>query len=537
MAAWDWAVVLVYLVGMLGLSAWLGRSQREARDYYLGGYRTGPLPIALSTMATQCSTNSLLGAPAFVAFTGGLLWLQYELAVPLAMIVLMAVILPVFRRLRLISVYAYLEKRFGVTTRVAMSVLFQFTRAFSTGVTVFGIALVLQFFLGVPFWVAVILLGVFTVIYDVLGGIRAVIWSDVVQLAVLFGAIWLGIALAIDAVGGLSTVFQTVDPSTLRAVDFSAWGWGEGETFGFWPMLFGGLFLYVAYYGVDQTQIQRELSSRSVDDGRRSLFYGGLLRFPLVLSYCFLGVCLAAFLVLEPGFIEQLVRPTAEGETVRDLNLLVPVFAQNHFPVGLLGLLVAGLLAAAMSSLDSTINSLSALTMQDLVGRFGRTPLSARAEFWLAKGLTVFWGAVCLSFAFVVDGVAPTVIESVNKIGSLINGPLLAVFVLGLLTKRANEGGVLLGLATGFLLNLALWQFVPALSWLWWNVTGFVAAAAVGLLASQVFSAPHPEALEGTQTTVGPGALGPIRRRGIILTAYFVVILLVLVGLSVWAGH
>ncbi|HSG88633.1 MAG TPA: hypothetical protein VLA56_05435, partial [Pseudomonadales bacterium] len=134
----DWCVVGVYLVAMIGLSLVIARGQRDRRDYYLGGNRSGPLSIALSTMATQCSTNSILGAPAFVAFSvgGGLLWLQYELAVPLAMIVIMVLLLPTFRTLALVSVYEYLEHRFGLATRLVLSLLFQFIRAFATGVTV-----------------------------------------------------------------------------------------------------------------------------------------------------------------------------------------------------------------------------------------------------------------------------------------------------------------------------------------------------------------------------------------------------------------
>ena len=141
--AFDWTIIIIYLIGMIGLSFFLARGQKTGRDYYLGGNKTAPLPIALSTMATQCSTNSLLGAPAFVAFAagGGMIWLQYELAVPFAMIVLMALIFPVLRSLRLISLYAYLEKRFDATTRTIISIFFQFMRAFSTGVTVYGISL------------------------------------------------------------------------------------------------------------------------------------------------------------------------------------------------------------------------------------------------------------------------------------------------------------------------------------------------------------------------------------------------------------
>ena len=244
----DWIIIIIYLAGMIILSFFLARGQKNARDYYLGGNKTAPLPIALSTMATQCSTNSLLGAPAFVAFAagGGILWLQYELAVPFAMIILMALIFPVFRRLNLISLYEYLERRYDRRTRTVVSILFQFLRAFSTGVTVYGIALVLMVCLDLPFWGAVLLLGGITVVYDALGGMRAVIWSDVVQVVVLFGSIVAAVAMAIYLVGGLENVFSRFDPQRLRAVDFAHHGLGDGRTFAFWPMLVGGLFLYLS---------------------------------------------------------------------------------------------------------------------------------------------------------------------------------------------------------------------------------------------------------------------------------------------------
>ncbi len=188
--AFDWAIIIVYLIGMIGLSFYLARGQKSDRDYYLGGNDTAPLPIALSTMATQCSTNSLLGAPAFVAFAagGGLIWLQFELALPLAMIVLMALIFPLLRGMNLISVYAYLEKRFDARTRIIVSLFFQFIRAFGTGVTVYGISLVLMLCLNLPFWAAVLMLGGITIVYEVLGGMNEVIWSEEIQNVVQIGA-------------------------------------------------------------------------------------------------------------------------------------------------------------------------------------------------------------------------------------------------------------------------------------------------------------------------------------------------------------
>jgi SSS family solute:Na+ symporter len=493
----DWFIIIIYLAAMVGLSFFLGRGQKTARDYYLGGNTTPPLPIALSTMATQCSTNSLLGAPAFVAFAagGGIIWLQYELAVPFAMIILMAVIFPVFRRLNLISLYAYLEKRFDRNTRRVISILFQFLRAFSTGVTVYGISLVLMVCLDIPFWVAVLLLGGITVLYDVLGGMRAVIWSDVIQVVVLFGAILAAIAVAIHLVGGLEEVFVMFDSRRLQAVDFGHHGLGDGKTFAFWPMLLGGLFLYLSYYGCDQTQAQRELSSRSVDDTKQALFLDGMLRFPLVVSYCFLGVCLGAYAVVHPGFVAGL--PLNESGTA-NYNLAVPIFVLQNFPHGLIGLVMVGLVAAAMSSLDSTLNALSALSMQDLVCGFVKKELSHRTEILLSKMLTVFWGAVCLIFSFYVGNVSQTIIESVNKIGSLINGPLLAVFLMGMLTQRVNGPGALLGLIAGFSGNLWLWRYAPNISWLWWNVIGFIVAYAAGYVMSLIFPVPEADRLSGT---------------------------------------
>jgi SSS family solute:Na+ symporter len=493
--AFDWTIIIVYLIGMIGLSFYLARGQKTGRDYYLGDNETAPLPIALSTMATQCSTNSLLGAPAFVAFAagGGMIWLQYELAVPFAMIILMALIFPVLRSLKLISLYAYLEKRFNATTRTTISILFQFVRAFGTGVTVYGISLVLMICLNIPFWAAVLMLGGVTIVYDVLGGMKAVIWSDVIQIMVLFGAILAAIVMAVYLTGGLSVVFD--EEARLRAVNFASHGLGDGETFGFWPMLIGGLFLYLAYYGCDQTQAQRELSTRSVDDTNRALFLDGMMRFPVVLSYCFLGLCLGAYAMTHPDFVAGL--PVNEINEP-NYNLAVPVFVLTNFPHGLIGLVMVGLFAAAMSSLDSTLNALSALGMQDIVKRYLKKEMSDRMELVISKLLTVFWGVVCVFFAFFVSGISDTIIESINKIGSLVNGPLLAVFLMGMLTRRVNGQGATGGLIMGFVLNLLLWKYAPKISWLWWNVIGFFVAFGAGYLISLLFPKPGPAKFEGT---------------------------------------
>ena len=277
-------------------------------------------------MATQCSTNSLLGAPAFV-ITTGLLWLQYEFALPLAMVFIMIFLLPFYRKLNLVSVYTYQEKRLGPKARTILSLTFQFLRAFATGVTVYGIAIVLESIVGIDFALAVIILGVVTVIYDMLGGMAAVVLSDVIQMGILYLGIVLCLIYSIDAVGGFSEVFSSfaelgpvleanapaglsmwTSLSALRRWILAVTVSPKETQYGFWPMLFGGLFLYVSYYGTDQTQVQRELSSKNIDDTNRSLMLNGMLRFPLVLTYCFLGVCIGAYMVKNPEFISALAR-------------------------------------------------------------------------------------------------------------------------------------------------------------------------------------------------------------------------------------
>jgi SSS family solute:Na+ symporter len=486
---------------MIALSWWLGRGQTDAKDYYLGGNNLSWWSVGISTMATQCSTNSLLGAPAFV-ITTGLIWLQYEFALPIAMVFIMIFLLPFYRKLNLVSVYAYQEKRFGKKARTILSVTFQFLRAFATGVTVYGIAIVLESIIDIPFMWAVIMLGVVTVIYDMLGGMAAVVLSDVIQMLILYLGIVLCLLFSIDAVGGFGEVLATFpelgpllkahapNPAEytdkfggLQAVDFTGHGFAKESEYGFWPMLLGGLFLYVSYYGTDQTQVQRELSSKNIDDTNRSLMLNGMMRFPLVLTYCFLGVCIGAYMVKNPEFIDML--PVKDDGT-RNYNLSVPTFVTHMLPNGVIGLVMVALFSAAMSSLDSTINSLSATTIKDLYEPFiEKGEIPADKQLKLSRFFTVFWGALIVFFSFFVGGISDSVIESVNKVGSMANGPILAMFLLGIMTRVGNEAGAITGLVLGLASNACLWLFAPEVSWLWWNVFGFFVAFVVGLFVSK----------------------------------------------------
>lgn len=501
LATIDWLVIAVYLAFLIAFAYWLSRRQESREDYYVGGRNMGAWPVAISIMATQCSTNSILGAPAFVAFAagGGLVWLQYELAVPLAMVGLMLFIIPLFRHLKLVSVYGYLEQRFDVNTRLALSGLFLFLRAFATSVTVYSIAIVIELITGLEFFWAVILLGAFTVVYDVMGGIRGVIYSDVIQLVILVLVLLLILFSLLDINGGLIAMLDALEPERRRTLEFSQHGFGDGNTFAFWPMLIGGFFLYLSYYGCDQSQVQRTLSTSGIDASNQALFLNGLLRFPLVLLYCLVGVGIGVFASQNPGFLAALPAPNGAPE----YNLAVPLYMINNLPAGVVGLSMVALFAAAMSSLDSVLNSLSATTMEDFVRRFhakvSGVEWSEHRELVYSRSITAIWGVITLVMAFFVGNIATTVLEAINQIGSMANGSILAVFALGLLTRRTHGSGAIAGLILGISVNAYLWAFAPLISWLWWNVIGFVVTFAVGWILGSLQGMPGSRAKDETK--------------------------------------
>ncbi|HEY3227378.1 MAG TPA: sodium/solute symporter [Planctomycetota bacterium] len=468
MAGIDFVVLGLYGAAMIALALWVGRSQGTRADYYLAGRSVPAWQITASILATQVSAVSLVGGPAFVAVKrdGGLIWLQYELAIPLAMIAVAAVFLPAYHASRVTTIYEYLERRFGPVARTSLSVAFMLTRGLATGIIIYTSAKVVAVPLGWNLGLTIAIVSGVTLAYTVVGGIKADILTDIVQLGVL----WIATIVCLFFAGGFS--LEGVDPARLRILDASRTGFGDGGHFALLPMVVGGFFLYVSYYACDQSQAQRLLTAPDVATARRAVLWNGLLRFPLALTYCAFGVVLAGFLARTPDFAAK----------VRDPNDLVPLFLLEHVPAGIRGLFIAGVLAAAMSSLDSALNSLSAATMEDVLRRFSRRfrDMEERAAMRWGRFLTFLWGAVCTGCAFIPALRRETVIETINQVGSMTYGPILGIFVLGILTRRATEGGAVAGLVAGVTVNLLCWILAPAISWLWWNVFGFAACVIVG---------------------------------------------------------
>ena len=506
MGAIDWSIIIIYLGAMVAFSVYLGRGQESQDDYYVGGRDLPWWAIGISTMATQSSANSFLGIPAFVALTegGGLTWLQYELAVPLAMIFVMVFLLPFFRKLELVSVYEYLELRFGRSTRLFLSGVFLLSRALATGIGIYAASLVLTVCLGIPIWSTILIIGIVTIIYDTIGGMAAVVYSDVIQMIVLVFGVMLCIGFVVVELGGFEQLFASLPDERWRALDMTTGLENvtvkEASKTPFWGFFIGGFFLYVSYYGVDQSQAQRELSAPTIEDTKRSLIFNGLARFPMTILYLILGVALGAAYYKIPELraaVESHTKP--DGGVIYDF--LVPEFILTQLPVGLRALLISAILAAAMSSLDSALNSLSAATLKD----FLEDKVEPERLLSVGKIVTVIWGIVItgLAFIFVYDTNSSTVVESINRIGSAFYGPILAAFSMGLLSRRSTGTGVIVGTLVGVGFNIYLWQAQPQVFWMWWNVFGLIVTCVATWLVSLATPAPSAEQADAYTLDLG----------------------------------
>ena len=238
-------------------------------------------------MATHLSAVSFISAPAFVGMRigGGLKWLSFEFAVPLAMIFLGYVLIPKIYQSGVISIYEYLEDKFGNSTRRLLRLVFQVSRAFATGVMIYTIALILANVIQIPFWQTIGIIGVVTLVYSYQGGMKAVVYGDAIQMIILFAGIIICFIYGLEEIGGWHSFTEKVDRERLEVINFESLGFNKNESFGFWPMVIGGLFLYASYYGTDQSQVQRLLSAKNMNVVRKTLLFNGLLRFPITLSY------------------------------------------------------------------------------------------------------------------------------------------------------------------------------------------------------------------------------------------------------------
>jgi len=486
----DYIIIFLYLTIFLAIGFFF-KENKSSKDYFLGGRSVGWGPLTLSTMATQLSAISFISAPAFVGLKigGGMQWLTFEFGVPLAMAFLMIAIVPTLYKSGVVSVYEYLENRFDASSRLLISFVFQISRSVATGVMIYTMALILQATVGIDYWLSILLIGIITLIYSFQGGMKAVIWGDVIQMIILFTGIIICLFFGLNELGGIEKFFELVDKDRLQVVNFEKLGFNnisKNDEFGFWPMLIGGFFLYASYYGTDQTQSQRLLSSKNVGTIKKLLFANAVFRFPITLTYCIMGLVLGTLFYQDTSFQEMVGSVYSSNISFlegKKADLMVPVFIIHYLPSGIIGILIVAIMSAAMSSLSSTINSLSAVTMEDFVKRYDKD-ISDKKYINLSRIISVFWGVLCLFIALFTGKIEGTVIEVINKIGSVFYGPIIGTFVLAIMTKKTHSSGANIGILAGVSFNIFLWLSVPDVFWFWWNAIGFATTFTIGLLAS-----------------------------------------------------
>ena len=488
----DFTVIIVYLIAFLGLG-FLFKESKDAKDYFLGGKSMGWFPLSLSAMATQLSAISFISAPAFVGLAqgGGMKWLTFELAVPLAMIGIILIIIPPLYRANIVSIYEFVERRFSTSTRIILSAVFQISRSLSTGVGVYTIAIILQSVLNISFHYTIILITIITIVYSYMGGMKAVVWGDAIQMVILYGGLLICIYFGWELLKA-NPNFTGFDSERLQVIDIPNLGF-DGGTYGLLPMVLGGLFLYMSYYGTDQTQAQRLISAKDENASKKILLTNGLLRFPVVLTYCIMGLIIGALVHLAPDFMSEIAAVTKQHYPEEFLkngikpDLMLPVFILKYLPHGLIGILIVGILSAAMSSVSATIHSLGAVTVEDLFNR-GKVKLNQVKYMKFSKIAIVFWGFVCIASAYLFGNNGGTVIELINMISSQFYGPILATFIIAILVKRVNYIGMNVGIVGGVLINVTIKYFFDDIFWIWFNLTGFVITFALALVTSAIYN-------------------------------------------------
>ena len=550
----DWAVLAVSFVVIIGYGLWRSRGRQSLESYVVAGKQMRWWVIGLSIMATQASAVTFIGTTS-QGYADGLRFVQFYFGLPIAMVLIAAVAAPVFHRSGVYTAYEYLERRFDAKTRTLAGLVFLVQRGLGVGLALYAPAVVLSVILELPEWATIAATGVMVSAYTMIGGIKAVMWTDALQMTVMLAGV---VAAFFAAAAGLpedvslgSALRLAGAAGKLNAVE-SSLDWNSRYTL--WSGLIGGAFLALAYFGADQSQVQRYLTAKSVEHSRVSLLFNAVLKVPLQFFILLTGVVIFAFFIFErppmlfhageKARVEQargdrlalvesryaeafdarrsaarrlLQVPTAsarqgyldaerrfqgvrgeaaslaeegrEPGSYNDTNYIFLTFVLQHLPAGLIGLIMAGVFAAAMSTISSELNSLATATVVDHYGRYIRPNLDDAAARRALKLATVGWGVYATVFAG-YGGRLGSLIEAVNFVGSLFYGPhaggLRARVRLPQMYGRRAFWGTALGL-------IAVWSakiVFPDLAFLWLNPLGCLATVA----AAMTLSAARPSA-------------------------------------------
>lgn len=482
----DLAIVLIYLLAVTALGLRFRKQQHSVSDYFLGG-RTAPWwALAFSIVATETSTLTIIGTPA-LAYSGNLTFLQLVFGYVLGRFLISVLLLPGYFRGEFLTAYGVIEKRFGPRMRAIAAATFLFTRILAEGVRIAAIALVVSVALGTSERLAVFIVITLTILYTFEGGMKAVIWTDVAQfLLYLTGSIVTLFFLLHRIPGGWNEVTQAaaVHGNKLQLFDFS---WNLATKYTFWSGVIGGAFLTMGSHGTDQTIVQRLLAARNERDSRRALIASGFLVLFQFAVFLLVGVLLFVFAQHSPLL--------AAGEST---DRLLPIFLVRELPVGLTGLLLASILAVAMSNASGSLNSLSASSVLDFAVLRGHETTSEN-YLRLAKRMTLVWGAILICLALVHWG---PLLEAGLTVSSLTMGCLVGLFLLGTFDPRAHATGALAGMFAGLAAVLCVFRF-SHVAFTWYVMIGTCFTFVVGAVVSRIFRNKFPAVANATAQSDG----------------------------------
>jgi len=465
----DLTIVALYLAGITLFGLRFRKKQRSLRDYFLADRNIPWWAIALSIVAAETSTLTIISIPG-LAYDTNLTFLQVVLGYVAGRVVISFVLLPHYFRGDLYTAYELIERRFGRKLRSLTAGLFLLTRAAAEGVRVYAVSIVVAIALGTGEIASIAIITALTLIYTFEGGLAAVIWTDVVQTIIYVGGTLVGLFTILHLVpGGWPAIHNVAETAgKLRVFDFAPDFWNP---YTFWAGLIGGAFLTTASHGTDQLIVQRLLAARSQRQSVAALLSSGaaiLFQFALFLI---VGVMLFAFYHVP-------------ASTFGKADRIYPTFIVSQMPHGISGLLIAAILAAAMSNLSAALNSLSSSSIIDFL--LQRNPkMDELQKIRLSRIATLFWALLLFGLAVLSLHKVGRVIEVGLQIASVAYGALLGVFLLGVLTRRANQTGATVGMFCGFVAELYIW-LNTRVPWTWWVAIGTGITFTVGYAASMI---------------------------------------------------
>jgi len=549
----DWLIVVAYLSYVIWHVFSLSLGSTDTNSFFLAGRNLPWWAVGLSVMATQMSAITLIGTTG-QAYNDGMRFIQFYFGLPLAMIILCVTAVPFFYRAKVFTAYEYLEQRFDSRTRTLTSFFFLVSRGLGVGVIIAAPAVILSIVLGWGEVLTIFVIGLSTTIYTMMGGVQAVTWTDVKQMVIIITGLAVVVLVILDAlpaeVSLQDALFVAGAAGKLQTIDFS---FDLTERYTFWSGILAAMFLFLSYFGCDQSQVQRYLTARSVDESRISLLMSAFLKIPLQFLILFLGILVFVFYqfvtppmvfntVAEeravssaPAQYQQLqqefdavheqrrlaalrfldsratasdvsarsdyqaanttyrnlrnqasefIRETNEDSAFNDVNYVFPVFVLQNMPLGVVGLIVAAILAAAMSSVAAELNALATASTMDFYAQHINPEGSQKELLRFARIATFLWGIfACVVATFATN--LGSLIEVVNTFGSFFYGSLLGVFVLAFAVPSAKSAGAFFGLLFG-ISSVWIASYFTDIAFLWFNVVGCLVTVFAGWLISML---------------------------------------------------